>query len=155
MHTITVHPTEITRLRTMLHRGTEKARVLTRARVLIRLHERRRVPDIAHEAFVSIKTVGRIATRYHDGGIERALYDLPRPGQPPIITPKVEAYLVAVACTDAPIGHDHWTLELLRTRLIEKKKVRRISSVAILKHLRKRGIKPWREKNVVHTLTHP
>jgi len=92
-------------------------------------------------------------TREHDraGGLNRALDDAPRPGQPPKLDDNAEAHLVAIACSDAPEGRDHWTLELLQERMIADKKVKTISTVAIWKHLKKRGIKPWREKNVVHS----
>jgi hypothetical protein len=83
--------------------------------------------------------------------MDRALYDAARPGQAPKLDTKAEAHLVAIACTDPPEGSDHWTLELLQERMISDGKVDSISTVAIWKHLSKRGIKPWREKNVVHS----
>lgn len=144
---------ERNRLRIMVRKGKEKTRVVNRARILLKLEQRQDDKTIAQDVFTSTKTIYRIRVRYADGGIDRALYDLPRSGQPPIITKKVEAYLVATACSEPPKGRARWTLELLRDELIANKKVTRISSVAILKHLQKRGIKPWREKNVVHSKT--
>ncbi len=141
-------------LRAMQKKGTEKARVLNRARILLKLNEGYGDTPIARETFVCAKTVGRIRARYEAGGLERALFDLPRPGQPPIITDKVEAHLVAIVCSDPPKGRTRWTLELLRDELISSKQVKRISSVAILKRLQKRGLKPWVEKNVVHSEGH-
>lgn len=92
-------------------------------------------------------------TRDHDraDGLTRALYDAARPGQPPKLDDNAEAHLVAIACSDPPQGSDHWTLELLRQRMIQDGKVTDISTVALWKRLKKRGIKPWREKNVVHS----
>jgi transposase len=142
------------KLRSMQKKGTEKARVVNRARILLKLDLGEKDTSIASEVFVCVKTVQRIYSRYDAGGLERALFDLPRSGQPPIITDKVEAHLVAIACSNPPEGRIRWTLELLQQKLIEDKKVKRISSVAILKHLQKRGIKPWVEKNVVHSEDH-
>jgi hypothetical protein len=139
------------RLRSMQKKGVEKARVLTRARILLKLNEGYGDAVIARETFVCTKTVGRIRSRHETGGIDRALFDLPRPGQPPIITDKVEARLIAIVCSDPPKGRTRWTLELLRNKLLDDTKVKRISTVAILKRLHKRGIKPWVEKNVVHS----
>ena len=62
-----------------------------------------------------------------------------------------EAKLVAIACSGAPEGRDRWTLSLLRDKLIGDKVVLKISLDTIHRGLNKRGIKPWREKNVVRT----
>ena len=61
------------------------------------------------------RTVG-VATRA--GGMDHALYDAPRTGQPPKISDTAEAHLVATACSSPPAGRDHWTLELLQKRMI-------------------------------------
>ena len=134
----------------MLRKGVKNVHVVNRARILLKVDKGFENAVIARDVFVSTKTVSRIRARYVSGGLERALNDLPRSGQPPIITESVEAYLVAIACSAPPDGRDHWTMKLLRQKLLDEKKVKRISTVAILKRLRKRGIKPWREKNVVH-----
>ena len=144
---------ELNELRLLVRRGKEKTRVVNRARILLKFVQGKNDKAIAQDVFVSTKTVGRVRARYIEGGLSRALYDLPRSGQPPIITEKVEAYLVAIACSKPPKGRARWTLELLAGKLLKDKKVHRISSVAILKHLKKRGIKPWREKNVVYSST--
>lgn len=154
MPTVFLSAEECAQLRVMLRRGEGKARVLNRARILLKLHERIAEKLIANDCLVSKKTVTRIRNRYEAGGLVRALQDLPRPGQPPKITDKIEAHLVAVACSAPPNGRARWTLELLANRLVRDKKVKCISSVAVLKRLRKRGIKPWREKNVVRSESH-
>ena len=83
------------------------------------------------------------------GGLDRALYDAPRTGQPRKLNDKGEAYLVALASSDPPEGRERWTLELLQKKMVEDKKVASISDVCILSYLSNRGIKPWREKNAV------
>lgn len=140
---------ETERLRTILCRGKENARVLTRARILLLSHQGKAKDTIARDLFTGRSTVQRIRDRYGDGGLDLALYDLPRPGQPPKLDEVGEAHLVALACTSAPEGRDHWTLELLRERMVKDRQVESISTVAIWKRLDARGIKPWREKNVV------
>ncbi len=145
---------ERTQLHSIIRKGKEGARVIGRARILIKLDDN--IPDhtIASDVLVSKKTVGRIRKRYVEGGLSRALYDLPRPGQPPKLDDTGEAYLVALATSDAPDGYDRWTLKLLQARMVKDKKVDRISDVCILEYLTKRNLKPWREKNVVHPHTH-
>jgi len=128
------------------------ARVIRRAQVLLKSEQGLSDKQIADELSLSTtSTVERIRYRFTEGGLERALYDAPRTGQPAKLTAKAEAYLIATACSNPPKGADHWTLELLQQKLIKDKKVKTISTVAIWKHLTNRGIKPWLEKNVVHS----
>lgn len=42
----------------------------------------------------------------------------PRLGAKPKLTDKQCAHLIAVACNDAPDGHDHWTLRLLADKAV-------------------------------------
>jgi len=50
---------------------------------------------------------------------ESALKDNPRPGKAPKLSDKQAAHLIAVACSDAPDGHNHWTLRLLADKVVE------------------------------------
>lgn len=150
-HIVKLSNQEYKQLQRITRSGKHNARVIKRAHILLKAHTGYIDNDIAEHAGVSKRTVERIRKNYIGGGLDRALYDAPRPGKPPIITPKVESHLVAVACTPPPEGAVRWTLELLRERLINDKVVTRISLNAIHEHLRNRGIKPWREKNVVHS----
>jgi transposase len=149
-HIVKLSNQEYKQLQHITRSGKHNARVIKRAHILLKTHTGYSDKDIAEHVGVSKRTVERIRKNYIGGGLDRALYDAPRPGKPPIITHKVEAHLVAVACTPPPEGAVRWTLELLRERLINDKVVTRISLNAIHEHLINRGIKPWREKNVVH-----
>ena len=153
-NTIQLSRSERSKLYALTRRGTHNARVLTRARILLMSHEGNGKDAIAAKLHIGRSTVQRIRDQFREDGLARALYDAPRSGQPRKLTPKAEAYLVALACSDPPKGRDHWTLELLQERLIKENKVRSISTVAIWHRLRDRDIKPWREKNVVRPNTH-
>lgn len=150
-HIITLSSRQKLQLQDITKKGKSHARVITRSRVLLKSAGGWKDADIAEYAGVSVRTIENIRSRYARGGIDRALYDAPRPGQPPKLNEKAEAHLVAIACSDPPKGTDHWTLELLQKRMIADKKVETISTVALWNRLQKRGIKPWREKNVVHS----
>lgn len=139
----------------IMRHGTHQAQVATRASVLWKSHLGMKDEDIALHTGMSGRNISRIRKRYATLGAERALYDAPRPGQKPIITDKVEAILVAVACTTPPEGATHWTLELLREKMLKDKIIEHISTVAIWRHLNERGIQPWREKNVGDSHAHP
>lgn len=131
--------------------GTHNARVITRAHILLKSHKGYTDEVIMEHTGASRRTVQRTGKRYHEGGLQRSLYDAPRPGAPTKLCAHAEAHLVALACSNAPEGRDHWTLEMLQERLVGDKVVSSISTVAIWYHLKERGIKPWREKNVVYS----
>ena len=141
-------------LRVFLAKGRHSARENTRARILLESHDGKSKNSIATLLRINRSTVQNVRDRYAKGGLEHALKDRPRPGQPPKLDDTGEAYLVALATSDAPDGRDHWTLKLLQARMIKDKKVKSISDVCILTYLQKRKIKPWLEKNVVYSDHH-
>jgi hypothetical protein len=63
--------------------------------------------------------VAKTRQRCVEEGPEAALKERPRPGQVPKLTDKQAAHLIAIACSDAPEGHDHWTLRLLADKVVE------------------------------------
>jgi transposase len=132
----------------IMRKGTHQAQVVKRAAVLWKSHRGMKDEDIAAQVDMSERNISRIRKRYAIHGLTRALYDAPRPGRKPVMTQKAEAQLVAIACSLPPQGSTHWTLELLREKMLKEKTVEHISTVAIWHHLTNQGIKPWREKNV-------
>ena len=58
-------------------------------------------------------TVINITDRYEESGLEKALKDNPRPGQPTRIDDRVKSKIVAIACSDPPEGFDRWTLDFI------------------------------------------
>ena len=61
----------------------------------------------------SFTHAGRKHTKkYAAGGLETALHDRPRPGGARKLTPKGEATLIALACSDPPEERPSWTMQL-------------------------------------------
>jgi transposase len=139
-------------LQNIIRRGKHNARVIIRARILLLSHRGKGKDAIADELEIGRSTVQRIRDQWREGGIERALFDLPRSGQPPKITDAGEAHLIALATSTPPEEEERWTLELLREHMVKDGKApKEITTVAIWKRLTRRHIKPWREKNVVRS----
>lgn len=136
-------------LETIIKKGRHLSRVFKRAQILLKSADGFADYAIAAQVGMSARTVERTRQRHAQHGLDRALYDAPRSGQPPILDAVAEAKLVAITCSEPPEGRMRWTLELLKERLLTEKIVPHISLQAISEHLRERGIKPWREKNVV------
>jgi len=93
--------------------------------------------------------VARIRRRYCKYGLKRALYDAQRSGRPVIFKEKERANIVALACTKAPKGYNHWTLDLL-VEEAEKEKIK-MGRTKIWTIMKENELKPWREKNVVYS----
>jgi transposase len=53
---------------------------------------------------LSGKTVHEIGRRYLHGGLERALFDAPRPGKVPALDAKQRQQVVALVCRPTPEG---------------------------------------------------
>ena len=154
-HIIQLSMKELVHLQGIIRKGKHNARTINRARILILSHTGEKKDAIASRLDSGRSTVQRIRDRYHEGGLTHALAEDPRPGAPRKIDDSAEAHLVAVSCENPPDGHPQWTMELLKERMVADGKVAKdITSVALWYHLDKRGIKPWREKNVVHPNTH-
>jgi putative transposase len=147
VHTIHLAEEEKARVDQIVKKGREQARVITRARVVLFAHEGRSDAEIASLLSLSVKTPYEIRKRYHQGGIDRALYDLARPGQPRKLTSIQEARVITIACTTPPDGYAQWTLDLLREET-QKQTGIAISRSAIWKVCLRNELKPWREKNV-------
>ena len=58
-------------------------------------------------------TVFRTKRRYAEEGLEGVLHDHPQANRYRKLDDRGEAHLIALACSDAPEGHEHWTLRLL------------------------------------------
>jgi putative transposase len=102
--------------------GTHKARVITRAKILLLADqsqgEKLTRANIAQLTQTSVPTVSRICNRYANQGLSAALEEKTRPGAIPKITGEIEAKIVLLACSEPPKGAARWTLSLLKNHVI-------------------------------------
>lgn len=102
--------------------GTHKARVITRARILLLADqsqgEKLTRANIAQLTQTSVPTVSRICNRYANHGLDAALEEKLRPGAIPKITGEIEAKIALLACSEPPKGAARWTLSLLKNHVI-------------------------------------
>lgn len=124
-------------LHEMTRKGTLKARKFKRAMILLKADEGLSDPQIMVAVNVSRPSVERIRKRFVEGGLERALNEDPRPGQRRKLDGRGEAQLITIACSQAPVGHDHWTLRLLAGKLVEMEVVEAISYETVRRTLKK------------------
>jgi len=142
---VTLREAEKEQLRSIIRSGTEQARTITRAHVLLLADEGKRDKEIYSVLHLSATTPYAIRKRYYTSGLTRALYELDRPGQPRKLSGEEGAEVVAIACTKAPKGSVRWTLDLL-TGAVQNKLGVTIGRTAIWKVLLRNNTKPWRKK---------
>lgn len=136
-------------LKRLLRVGKHPSRTIIRARVLLRANDGWTDGRIATALDVSETTPRDIRKRFANGGLDRALYDAPRSGQPEVLSSEEKAKITAIACTDPPDGYGRWTLDLLVERVADT--VKDVGRSTIHRVLLQSDLKPWREKNVVHS----
>ena len=135
---------ERTELEQLIKSGKHAARVTARARTLLLLDrsqgEKRRNSEVVTAAMVSQGTIANLKKRYFAEGLPQAVYDREHPGATPKIDGKVEAHLIALACSNPPEGYARWTLRLLANRLVSLELVDTISHVAVGGALKKMNL---------------
>ena len=55
----------------------------------------------------------------YPGGVGWALWDRRQANRHRKLDDRGEAHMIALACSPAPEGHDHWTLRLLAGKVVE------------------------------------
>ncbi|MGI8826703.1 MAG: helix-turn-helix domain-containing protein [Chloroflexota bacterium] len=128
---------ERTRLEQVISRGKTTARVITRARILLKAAEGWHDQEIVDAVGSSVPTVARVRHHFVEGGVDAVLKDKPQPGRPRALSSKQAAHLIAIACSPAPDGHDHWPLRLLGQKAVELGYVESISPETVRQALKK------------------
>jgi transposase len=107
---------EAGKLAVIARSGSEAARRVKRAQMLLSYRENPSFFGVAQRLGVHHQTVQRCIERALADGPLAALDDRPRPGKEPTITPEAKAWLVSLACDKAKdhgYPHELWTTRLL------------------------------------------
>ena len=82
-------------------------------------------------------TVTNVRRRFAQGGLEAVLHDKVQQHRRSALSGLQTAHLIAVTCSPAPDGHDHWTVRLLVQKAVELRFVKSISPTTIHDLLKK------------------
>ncbi len=138
--------------RKVLHKlvsgGVQQVRVVLRALALLQLAEGVSAPRIARMIPLTPQAIRKVGHRYQSGGLERALYEKPRPGAAEVLDDGQKQRVIAMVCSDPPAGCARWTVRLVAEEAIKRKLVPRVGRETIRILLLRHDLKPWREKNV-------
>ena len=132
------------RLDALVHVGKHPARLLTKARILLKADaseagEGWSDSQIAAALDTSTDTVARTRQQLVEEGFEAVLIrkHSPASARPRIFDGAAEAKLIALACSEPPKGRKRWTLQLLEEAVVELNIVDRASDNTIGRTLKK------------------
>lgn len=115
-------------------------REYNRANILLLLHKGKRDSEIMDFLEVERTTIWRTKQKYLEEGLEKALQEKERSGQPVKYGAKEKAEVIATACSEPPKGRARWTLELLSDTLKEKEGLLTINRETIRLILKKTNV---------------
>src|SRR5512135_1295468 len=121
--------------------------------VLLRMDEGLYPNKAAAAIGVTPETARMWGWRYVKEGLDAALFDRLRPGNPPLLNNKQATHIIAIACSPPPDGVAFWSTAMLAEEAIKRKIVKSISRETVRVLLKNHDLKPWREKNVVRERT--
>ena len=130
-------PEQRNQLEHLVRAGKCTARVTTRARILLKTDAGWSAPQVAQALDVAEGTVFRIKRRFAEEGLAGVLQDRPQANRYRKLDDRGEAHRIALACSPAPAGHDHWTLRLLAGKVVELGLVPSLSHETVRLHLKK------------------
>ena len=136
-YAVRLTPDEREQLSRLIRSGKSSARIVARARILIKVVEGWTAPQVAAALDVSKGTVYRAKRRYAEEGLDGVLQDRVQANRYRKLDDQGEAHLIALACSPAPDGHDHWTLQLLADRVVELGLVESLSHETVRLRLKK------------------
>jgi putative transposase len=135
-------------IRRLLSGGIQQVRVVLRALALLRLAHGMSAPQVARVLELTPQAIRKIAHRYREGGLDRALYEKQRPGASELLDDAQRQRIVAMVCGPPPEGRARWTIRLVTEQAVKKKLVPLVGRETIRILLQSHDLKPWREKNV-------
>jgi transposase len=117
-YTINLSEPEIEKLRSLIKSGRNKARVITRGRILLMSFEGRIDSEIATALKVSIPTVERTRAKYALGGLDMVIHEKPHPPKRTKLNLKQEAHLIAIGSNS--LNEQAWSLKLLAGKIVQR-----------------------------------
>jgi len=134
---VKLRPKEQALLKQIISKGSEKARKITRCRILVLANEGKTDTQIIEALRVARNTIRTVRFRYVREGLEKALNEQPLPGAPKKFTGRQKAKITAIACSQPPEGRNRWTLRLIADRVVELKMIDSISHQTVKRVLKK------------------
>ena len=143
-HEVHLKEAERRKLIGMVSKGRNKAVVIQRAHILLKVDEGKTDLEISQMLYVSEQTIRRTRQRFVQEGLQAALEDKPHPATGSELDEKQQARIIALACSEPPAGQAHWTLELLTQEVLKDGIVTHLSPETVRLLLKKTNSNPGR-----------
>lgn len=137
---VKLKPKDRALLKQLTGKGTEKARKITRCRILLLTDAGETDTNIIKALGIARNTIRQVRKRYSQEGLELAINEQSRSGTPEKFTGAQRAKITAIACSTPPEGHSRWTLRLLADKVIELDIVEDISYKTVERTLKKTNL---------------
>lgn len=124
---VTLTPDERETLQRLPPQGLVRARKMKRAHIPLKADQSATDPEIMAALDVSRPCVERLRQRFVEVGLNRALYDAPRPCALAELTGSQQARLIAEARSNPPEELTRWTWALLADRAVPLMPTERLS----------------------------
>ena len=143
-HEVHLKEAERRKLLSVVSKGRNKAVVIQRAHILLKVDEGKTDAEISQMLYVSEQTIRRIRLRFAQEGLQAALEDRPHPATGSELDEKQQAHMIALACSEPPAGQARWTLELLTREVLKDGIVTHLSPETVRLLLKKTNSNPGR-----------
>ena len=143
-HEVHLKEAERRKLIGMVSKGRNKAVVIQRAHILLKVDEGKTDLEISQMLYVSEQTIRRTRQRFVQEGLQAALEDKPHPATGSELDEKQQARIIALACSEPPAGQARWTLELLTQEVLKDGIVTHLSPETVRLLLKKTNSNPGR-----------
>lgn len=137
MKSINLKKGEVDYLNCFVKKGNKSARALTKARILLLMNKQKKGKEIQDMLDVGRSTIWRVRRDYLGNGVDYALTERERSGQPKKYDNKKRVEIIAYACTNPPNGRKRWSIRLLTEELKKKKGFKTINRETIRLVLKK------------------
>jgi len=139
---VTLTDKEREQLEAVVKKRNPKAIQVKRAYILLaadELGEKRWADDQMQTTYgVSLRSIERLRQRWVEDGLDVALHGKKREVfKEKLFDGRVEAHLIALRCSDPPVGRVRWTLHLLADRMVALEHVPAISHESVRQMLKK------------------
>jgi hypothetical protein len=146
IYRVTLTIEERKELTSLVNKGKGPAGKLKRARILLMADEAQedggwKDADIVRALQTSRRTVERTRLKCVTTGVVAAInHTRPKKTRGKVLDGAAEARLAQLACSEAPDGHESWTLQMLANKLIELEVVENVSRETVRTTLKKMNL---------------
>jgi len=151
---VTLTQDEREELEAISSKGKHAAQTVLNALILLacdegKFQQERSINEtIARVLNVSMKTIDRVKKRFVEEGLAAVLTRKPSTRMfRAKVDGDLEAHLIAMSCSEPPVGHRRWSLRLLADKAVELEYVDQISYETVRQALKKTSLSPRKRKD--------